>query len=326
MENKDIIQNFLNKECIWVLNKASCTKKKVLTATTALSPMIKRHVRRSENHEWFLNVTVLILKPKDSLPCVTVFFNGEPVISTQSTVISMQPLLGSPTMFTIYFGTFTDEPHFPIPMDPSQIDNCPCTKKLVATDVIQTATLTILDDSKTYNLVAPTAWMEEHTLCEYMLCTDYQMMCPPLSVFPSLARIINLLTKCQNMQCEKCTGYHVHVNVYKGHTSSDEDGCNGYCPCTISCGLKNGQVPITGNQTLLPLLFDPIVAHTVKTLTISPKSVPSPINDIVCGLTGEGASVPVNAKAWSLVTLSDWHSHIYVISCKKLKKKCLHSY
>lgn len=326
MANREFIQRFLNKECIWIQNKASCSKKKVLTATTAMSPMVKKSMGLSADYTWFLNVTVLILKPKDSLPCVTVYFNGEPVLCSHSTAISMQPVTGSANVFTVYFGSFTETPAFPVPMDPSIIDTSACSRTPSATEILHASALHTVDLSNTYVTVAPTAWVTGNQLVEYVLCTDYQMMCPPLTVFPSLARILNLLTKCDDGKCKKCAGYRCHVNVYKGHTGVEENGFSARCPCVLSCGIHDGKVNITGNQTLLPLLFDPVVAHTVKKLVIGNKDVPAAITDIVSGLTETDHPISVNSKAWSLVMHSDWHSHTGVVSCRKIKRRCLHSY
>nr|ABO48413.1 tegument protein UL16 [Wood mouse herpesvirus] len=317
---EDIIQTFLNKECIWIVNKASCCRKKVFTSTTALSPRLRHHFGVPGDGAWCINVTVLILKPKQSPFSVTVFINGKPILCSDSKLISIQRISGKERMAVIYFGKFTGKSPIPVPMDPTILEPGTGSAQILCPEVMDSSTLAELPVSGASKQVGYTAWLANNSIYEYMLSTEHQMMCPSLPVFPSLSKILNIMTSCTSPTCKKCTGYRRHCNVCSGYTALDEDGYSPSCPCTTSCAIKPGDpVPITGHRTLLPLLFDPVNAHRVKSLSITPASSPQPLDQIITGLTEAGDRLPITLVAWKLVRLSDFHSHVYVTSCKKLK-------
>ncbi|ADW24374.1 hypothetical protein RHVP.33 [Cricetid gammaherpesvirus 2] len=327
MANKDKIRRFLNKECIWVLNDASCTKKKVYSATVAKSPFLEGLDGIPDNDKFYQNVTALIMKPKDALPCVTVFLSGAPIVCSNVTTVSIQQVPGT-QMFLIYFGEFIGSPAMPIPMDPS----IPCTKGTYTepgwTDIVNSAMLTehASGGSGAFTPISPFCWYEPHKLCEYVIHKDCMVMIPTLPVFPSMTKIITAMTRCENLLCAKCAGYRRHATVRKGFTCEASSGTSIQCPCSISCNLKNGSVPILKNANLLSLLFDPVVAPSVKSLHITQYPSPRPLDDIIYGVTNDGKRVNVESSSWNLVTLSDIQSQIYITGCKKIKKKCLHSY
>ncbi|AAB66402.1 hypothetical protein [Murine herpesvirus strain 4556] len=322
---EDIIQTFLNKECIWIVNKASCCRKKVFTCTTSISPSLKHHFGVPDDGAWCLNVTVLILKPKQSPFSVTVFINGKPILCSNSQLISIQKVSGREHMAVIYFGKFTGKSAIPVPMDPTILDPGSDSPHILCSDVMESSTLVDLPVVGSSKQVGYTAWLANNSIYEYMLSTEHQMMCPSLPVFPSLSKILNIMTSCTSPTCKKCAGYRRHCKVCSGYTDATGDGYSPSCPCTTSCALKPGDIiPITGHHTLLPLLFDPVNAHSVTRLRITPTSSPQPLDQIITGITESGESVPITLEAWKLVRLSDLYSHLYIISCKALKSH-LHS-
>nr|WIV69327.1 hypothetical protein [Bovine gammaherpesvirus 4] len=332
MDNsRELLRNFLNKECVWKLNHASSKYIKIYTSTTAISPNYKPP-RYMGSKDHFLNVTAIIMKPKGQSPRVTIYINNQPMHCCSIQSVSVLKMHDPKNIYLIYFGKFyAPPPNFQVPLDISTHDKEP-QSEITRDDIVNTSTrCTIYDvedlDETCISCIGKCAWYARGTLFLPFLSIDYMMFCPSLKEFVSLPRFINLLTRCEDKQCVPCYGYKIHVNCCMGYTSGEEDGCSNSCPCILSCtAIQQDYAPITGNRNLLSLLFEPEYQKDIVALKFFSNTRPCSANDIFCGVLENGNEVPCNNTPWELLQISDFYTRLMIYNCQVLKRICIRSY
>lgn len=329
-----ILPRFLNHECIWRLNPASSSYIKVYNATTAVSPYFKPIEDPIRGRRHHLNVTVLIMKQKKSAPCITVYVNERLVLSCSSFAVYVRKLPDPRNLFLIFFGKLLRcSSNFRIPKDPSILPIpehpvIPTKQEFLTMCELVDLPIPELSSHDDIKCIGGCTWFWRSMLFQYFIIPDHMMLLPILTDFPSLNRILNLLTRCENQSCVPCYGTHIHVSAWHGYTSQDDMGTSTSCPCILSCGLISGtNAKITGNRNLLSLLFDPCVHHQITGLKIIPHPItPVKVEDLVVGIKADGTTVKARSNHWQLFSVSELLSRICIYNCQVLKRICLHSY
>ncbi|UNP64489.1 member of UL16 family [Saguinine gammaherpesvirus 1] len=328
-----ILPRFLNHECIWRLNPASSSYIKVYNATTAVSPYFKPIEDPIRGRRHHLNVTVLIMKQKKSAPCITVYVNERLVLSCSSFAVYVRKLPDPRNLFLIFFGKLLRcSSNFRIPKDPSILPIpehpvIPTKQEFLALCKLVDLPITDILDHNDIKCIGGCTWFWRSMLFQYFIIPDHMMLLPILTDFPSLNRILNLLTRCENQSCVPCYGTHIHVSAWHGYTHQTDIGTSTSCPCILSCGLINGlNANITGNRNLLSLLFDPCVHHQITGLKILHSPNPVKVEDLVVGIKKDGTYEKARSNHWQLFSVSELLSRICIYNCQVLKRICLHSY
>ncbi|ARW78096.1 tegument protein UL16 [Common bottlenose dolphin gammaherpesvirus 1 strain Sarasota] len=328
------LRQFLNKECLWVQDKASTNYTKIYKATTALSPNLKLPNADANGQEArCLNVTVILLKPKSSAAYATVYINDKLIDCCVPEVVFMKKIPGQWNLCLIYFGELRSPPlatAVPCNITLANEGEAPALKQA---DVWTTAEPINTDEELAP--LAPRAailgnygaWISNSAILQLFVSMDMILCCPAsLPTFPSLTHIVNLLTRCHNQECTMCYGGGVHVNAISGHTKSDDPGTSASCPCVTSCSIKRGEIlPVTGNHNLLGLLFDPAHQVDVTALKVLSTEPSTRVSKLFCGLTDGGEEVPCTDANWQLLRHSALVTRILIYNCQTLKRKCLRS-
>lgn len=336
-QGRDELRTFLNKECIWKFNPASNNYMKIYTSTTAVSPNYKpfRGYAQDRNleAEHSLNVTLLVMKPKNKPAYVTIYINGHLMDCCVPDALFMKAVPGPVKFHLIYFGTFKNPPkNVQIPADVSfKYQDCINT---VTRSVIWNTSMHIthtedlhdsIRKSKVVN-IGKCAWYFEGALVQFFLSMDCMSMLPALNAFPSLGRILSLLTRCSDQNCVPCYGYKIHVCCAAGYTAKDYPGTSDSCPCILSCSaLKSDYAPVTGNKNLLSLLFDPVVHMDIVGLRFFSPYFPKSVQDVFCGVKANGDEIQCKSQPWELLKMSTFYTRMAIYDCQILKRCCLHS-
>nr|CAC84328.1 hypothetical protein [Saimiriine gammaherpesvirus 2] len=322
------LRNFLNNECLWIKNVACTSFTKVYCATTAVSPFFKPISPQGVPDKHYINVTLIILKPKKSHPYITVYINDLAVDCCSTEILQVKPVPCS-HFSLIYFGPLIAPPHnVQIPANLS----IKASKKshLTKNQVIFTSKVIhperLPDGYESATLIGACAWYSEGAIFQHFLSTDYMSLCPAFKEFPSLSRILSLLTRCDDLSCVPCYGEKIHVNCQSGYTDSDCDGKSNSCPCITSCtALKKDTVPITGHRNLLSLLFDATIQHNITSIKFFSPQTPTTVNNVFCGVLDTGETVECTCEAWNLLMFSDFISRQMIYNCQIMKRYCLRS-
>lgn len=335
-ERRCLFRQFLNKECIWVPNSASTKHTRIFTCTTAVSPHWK--VQNASHHmgprgTHFINVTMMLMKPKNERPCATFYVNGILVDCCTPEVCFIKKLPPPYNLCLIYFGDLLDPPG--ITAIPAELHSFSSSfaKNFTMLDIVNTSTpvksakdlpaaprtVTVLGNGG--------AWMVNKNIVMFVVSPDMMICCPNLPSFPSLTHIINLLTRCDDEACVPCHGAGIHVNVLEGITNSHSDGKSYHCPCLMPCSARQGNFSlITGNKNLLSLLFDPEHHRDIIGIKFLSSGLTLNINSLFCGVTSLGEEVPCKKEPWEILKVSILFSRMFLYNCQILKRKCLHSY
>ncbi|AAT00033.1 JM56 [macacine gammaherpesvirus 11] len=333
-QRRDILKSFLNKECIWLRHPGTSAFVRVYTATTAHSAVFDPPVTSEDamSHNC-LNVMIMLMKPKEFGPCVTVYINGDILDFCATEYVAIREVPGRADLCLIRFGTLSNAPRsvpIPGPLNPHPRENVPGLTKQEIIYTSQTVPRAQIQDAikgKAFKQINPFVWFDGGAFWQLFLSVDYMLLCPALEIVPSLARIVGLLTQCDKSTCKICTLAHVHVNAYRGYTPPDSQGTSPSCPCLISCGARHAtDVLVTGHVNLLGLLFDPKVLPKVSRLRLKRNPHPVPIEDAMSGVTAEGTEVLPTSQPWALIRLPDLASRVMLYGCQNLKTICLRSY
>lgn len=324
------LQTFLNQECVWKLDLLTTSHLKVFTSTTAVSPVFRPPVPGKKLYS--MNVTMMIMKPKDGSPYITVYVNGEIVGSYIPEALFFKKVPGPTKLYLIYVGKLSPvSPDTKIPAEKASKTpalNGSVTKGDIWSSSRKETPEALYPKLKTMKvtMVGKCAWIFDGALCHYFLSLDYMVCCPAFKEFPSLSRIVNLLTRCPDRNCVPCYGARIHVDCTTGFTPSESEGTSEACPCILSCAaLKSSYAPVTGNQNLLSLLFDPVQSKKVVGLNLKAPSYPAPISQVLVGVTAKGEEIECNPDPWELLVYSDFYTRLAIYNCQILKRACLHS-
>lgn len=329
--NYEPLRRFLNRECVWQVNPASSNYYKVFSATTAVSPDYRPRGRnRRECH--YLNVTLILVKPKGANAYIVVYVNDDLVGSGIPEALFFRKVAGGSGLHVIYVG-----PLAPLPEGskiPANIAlKTPILGKTFSMGDIW-GTSTKIDLRKDRKLlrskpcvsIAKCSWYLQNSFIQYYLAMHCAMLCPGFRELPSLARMLSLLTRCDDASCVPCYGAHIHVEAAAGYTEEGSNGCSSACPCVLSCAaLRGDYAPITGNESLLSLIFDAQQARRVVGLRFYAPDQPVPITAVFCGVMDDGSEATCNPNMWELLRLSDFVTRCTVYGCQILKRQVLHS-
>nr|AWG90727.1 BGLF2 [human gammaherpesvirus 4] len=329
--SREQLRKFLNKECLWVLSDASTPQMKVYTATTAVSAVYVPQIAGPP--KTYMNVTLIVLKPKKKPTYVTVYINGTLATVARPEVLFTKAVQGPHSLTLMYFGVFSDAVGEAVPVEIRGNPVVTCTD-LTTAHVFTTSTavktveeLQDITPSEIIPLGRGGAWYAEGALYMFFVNMDMLMCCPNMPTFPSLTHFINLLTRCDNGECVTCYGAGAHVNILRGWTEDDIPGTSGTCPCLLPCtALNNDYVPITGHRALLGLMFKPEDAHFVVGLRFNPPKMHPDMSRVLQGVLANGKEVPCTAQPWTLLRFSDLYSRAMLYNCQVLKRQVLHSY
>lgn len=329
---REALRLFLNKECIWKKSSSSTEFLKIYTATTAISAVYKPLFKKKLGCH-ALNITALLMKPKEAPTCATIYINGLLSETCTPEVIFTRPVPGQLGLVLIYFGPFSN---------PKQPYNIPMEPTIVAPQEVQLMTrLEMLDTSTPipnqeiintirgvgFVTVGKCVWFDKQCFYTFCLSMEYMMCCPHISGPATLSTFVNLLTRCDNPECVPCYGKKLHANVAGGYTNPSSPGSSEYCPCLLSCAsLKPEPAPITGNKNLLSLLFGPLSHHQVTHLKFFNNPRPKALSEVIAGISKDGKHIPVKVDAWVLLKMSAFYSRCTLYGCQILKRVCLHSY
>ncbi|AAC95559.1 orf 33 [Ateline gammaherpesvirus 3] len=322
------LRTFLNNECLWIKNKASTPFTKVFCATTAVSPFFTPVSPHGTLDKHYINVTLIILKPKKTHPYLTVYINEIAVDCCSTEVLQVKPVPCSPFSL-IYFGQLIDPPHnvqIPTNISIKEPKQCHLSKGQVifTSKVINPSSLP--NGYENVIRIGACAWYANGAIFQHFLSTDYMSLCPAFKEFPSLSRILSLLTRCDDQSCVPCYGEKIHVNCQSGYTDSNCDGKSNSCPCIISCSaLKSKNVSITGNRNLLSLLFDATLQSSIVSLKFFSPKAPTVVNKVFCGVLETGEMVECTCEAWNLIMFSDFVTRQIICNCQIMKRCCLRS-
>ncbi|AAO12335.1 hypothetical protein KM546_gp29 [Porcine lymphotropic herpesvirus 3] len=335
-DRRHLFRQFLNKECIWVPNEASTKHTKIFTCTTAVSPYWKMHGHMEppgggRNH--FINITMMVMKPKNEKTCATFYVNGILLDCVTPEVIFTKKVPRPYNMCLIYFGDLMDPPMPTIIPAELRSFSSELSKNLTMLDLVNTSKSirSSKDLPSAPRSIVPLgkggAWMVNNNLIHFVVSPDMLMCCPGLPSFPSLTHIINLLTRCENEDCIPCHGAGIHVNVMDGVTEAKSTGKSHHCPCLMPCSARSSDyAPITGNHNLLSLLFDPQHHRNIVGLRFVSNSLTLNIQNIFVGVTLSGDEIMCRKEPWELLRVSALFSRLFIYNCQILKRKCLHSY
>lgn len=334
---REDLRRFLNKECIWKFNPASTNYMKIYTSTTAVSPTYKPFsgplYGRGNESEHSYNVTLIVMKPKKYPAYITIYINGQLMDCCTPEALFMKAVPGAVRFHLIYFGPFKNpSPNVQIPADVAiKAPDCSAT---VTRHVIwntsrhitqQEDMLPSIRKSKVI-MIGKCAWYAKNSLYQYFLSMDCMAMLPALDAFPSLARILSLLTRCADSSCVPCYGFKIHVCCASGYTSKESPGTSESCPCILSCtALKSDYAPVTGNKNLLSLLFDPVQHMEIVGIKFLSPSFPTRVQDVFCGVKANGEEIVCRSQPWELLQLSSFYTRLAIYDCQVLKRGCLHS-
>lgn len=328
--SRECLRQFLNRECIWKLDTASTSYARVYTATTAISPHFKPPKGEKTSHS--LNVTLIAMKPKKTLPFVTVYVNGDLIDCCATDAFFSKKVPGPKCLYLIYVGLLKSPPlQVKIPADIASktpdVGHSVTRKDIWSTSKrLDPQNLKSSLKHSAITGIGKCAWAVNGILCQYFLSLDYVMLCPAFQACPSLSRIINLITRCQSNSCVACYGEKIHVDVTQGFTSEDSSGSSDSCPCILSCAaLRSDYAPITGNKTLLSLIFDPLVSRNIVGIRLFAPQYPVPIQQLFCGVLADGTEVDCCPEPWELLQYSDFFSRLAIYDCQILKRACLRS-
>lgn len=328
MAEPEKLQKFLNNECIWIRNDRSCTKYvQVYNASTAISPYFKPSLTSGTGGH-ALNITCMIVKPKKKRPVVTVYINDSLINCCTCELVAIRKINWR-KLFLIYFGSMVSHRGnfgvlanntYPLPPIPD----------LTKHETIHLGIpITNLESMNTQNFkpVGVCAWFGENVIYQHFMNPDLMLLFPAVTEFPTLARVLCLLSRCENQECVPCHGLKIHAKTYQGFTPNDSDGKCHACPCITSCNaLKSGMIPITGNRNLLSLLFDPDHQAAIEQLYLVASPYPVPPSNFVFGVTKRGTQIPANNTHWTLFCFPELHSRVMIYSCQILKRMCLRFY
>lgn len=320
------LRNFLNKECIWIANKGSNELCKIYTSSTAASPRFKS----LEGDVTVFNTTVIILKPKKRPHYITVYINEKLAACCSPEAVFVKAVPGRYGFYLIYFGPFNP---------PSEDVKIPNEAVVLSQQDVVPSFSDILDMSKNvtgssvsavlgpeYKTVGRCVFLNGVNICQFVVSPDFYPLLPHFDAFPSLGRILNLITRCEDRDCVACFGYGIHANVYNGHTRRASEGSDAICPCVCSCtAVRRGtDAEVTGNRGLLALLFSPDRHQTVVALRFrdSPEQILG-IGDLLCGVDVEGREVECSAEIWILLQHSQFLSRVQTYCCQILKRMVL---
>lgn len=318
------LRTFLNKECIWTANRGSNDYCRIYTSSTAASPTF----RMADQSVSVFNVTLIILKPKMKPHYITVYLNGQLTACCSPEAVFVKAVPGRYGFYLIYFGPFQ------LPADDVKI---PTETAIIDKREIFPTFSDVLDMSKNvtglsvgealgpnFRRVGRCVFLNGLNICQFVLSPDFCPMLPDIGAFPSLGRMINLLTKCEDEDCVACYGKKIHANVYNGYSHHHADGTDMVCPCVCSCQAVNEEeADITGNRSLLSLLFPPGQQQSVVKLRFRDRKSPATINDILCGLTSGGEEVECVPGIWILLQHSQFLSRVQTYCCQILKRMVL---
>ncbi|AAK38231.1 ORF23 [callitrichine gammaherpesvirus 3] len=325
------LRQFLNKECLWVLNSASNQRLKIYTSTTSVSAAFSPHL--GGRRRTFMNVTMLILKPRDRGLYVTVYINGVLMACARPEALFTREVPGPHKVYLIYLGMFVDVVDEQVPVE--SIGSPVITNlHLRTSDIYSSSTpVTSIEDLKGIKksdiipLGRGGAWMVSGILYTFFINMDMMMCCPNIPTFPSLTHFVNLLTRCDDTGCISCYGARVHVNVFSGWTGEESPGTSGTCPCLLPCSAMHSEyVPVTGNKNLLGLIFKPEYVKNIVGLRFKHGSLHPDISNVLSGVLATGEEVDCTPKTWTLLRFSTFYSRVMLYNCQVLKKQCLHSY
>lgn len=335
MDSKQLerLRLFLNKECMWIPNEKTGTFCKIYHCTTSISPYFNPDALRGRHQDYkhFMNVTIIILKPKKQNAYITAYINGKLIACFHSEAVFVKRVTGTP-LTLIYFGRCFNAKNVNIP---AEIE-CKVkeNERLTVLDILQTSTPIhdmneFIDvKNKDINPIGKCgAWMFNNIVYSFFIKMDMMVCCPSIPAFPSLSQIITFMTKCENKLCVSCYGRHIHVELYAGYTASENDGHSGRCPCLMPCSaLENEYIPIRRHRNLLGLMFKPEDQKNVVGFKILSNSITYDIRKLLCGVTATGDEIECSSDVWQLLKLSTFFSRVLTDECQILKSLNLHSY